>query len=196
MAEQIEKSQQAWGRYEKGQSTPSVDVLQKIVDQFEVNPSWLLIGEGDMRLGEYRTEVDSESEMGERIRIPIYEDAAGAGTGEVPRDDIVAYGRFFKSWLRSETGIQPDRAFIAPVRGRSMETLLQDGDLVLCERAEEIQYEDIYVCRLNGELKVKHAHRANGTIVLKSENDRYPSIEVGQGDEFDVIGRVVRRVVR
>jgi len=132
----------------------------------------------------------------DKVRIPIYEDALGAGPGDVGRDDIVAYGTFFRDWLRSEIGIQPDQAFIAPVRGRSMEDLLQDGDLVLGERAEEIRYEDIYACRYNDELKVKHAHQANGRVVLRSENDRYPTIEVGPGDDFAVIGRVRRRVIR
>lgn len=77
-----------------------------------------------------------------------------------------------------------------------MEDLLEDGDLVLCERLEEIRYEDIYACRLNGELKVKHVHKSNGTITLRSENDRYPDIEVTATDDFGVLGRVVRRVVR
>jgi SOS-response transcriptional repressor LexA len=130
------------------------------------------------------------------VRIPVFGDALGAGPGQQARDDVVAYGRFFRRWLRREVRVQPDRTFIAPIQGRSMEDLLQDGDLVLCERVEEIEYDDIYVCRLNGEMKVKHAFRSNGGVVLKSENDRYPTIEVGPDDDFAVIGRVARRIVR
>jgi len=160
----------------------------------ELDLNWVLKGEKSSQ--NEMVKDPSRDLSGDAIRIPIYEDAVGAGPGDVAQDDIVAYGTFFRRWLRSEIGIQPDRAFIAPVRGRSMEDLLTDGDLVLCERAEEIRFEDIYVCRYEGELKVKHAHQANGTIVLQSENDRYPSIQVGSGDDCGVIGRVHRRVVR
>lgn len=162
-------------------------------DDLDLN--WILKG----RNGSQSAIISSPTQdyqLQKKIQIPIYENAAGAGTGERGRDSIMAYGTFFRGWLRNEVGVQLDHLFIAPVRGRSMEDLLVDGDLVLCERVEKIRYEDIYVCWLNDELKVKHVHRAGGTIVLRNENDRYPAIEVGPGDDFDVIGRVVRRVVR
>lgn len=198
IADEIGKSQQAWGRYEKGDSTPSVEVLQRVVERFDVNPTWLLVGEGVFMKPKQPQKLQTPEQFDPEdvVRIPIYEDALGAGPGGEAQDDIVAYGTFFRQWLRGEIGIQPDRAFIAPVHGRSMEDLLTNGDLVLCERAEQIRYEDIYVCRYEGELKVKHAHKSDGTITLRSENDRYPPLEVGPGDEFAVIGRVVRRVVR
>jgi phage repressor protein C with HTH and peptisase S24 domain len=167
--------------------------FKRIVAQCdEVDLNWILRG-SRTAMAQMQEEDYSVSEV---VHIPIYDNAAGAGTGEVARDDVVAYGSFFREWLRGEVGVRPERAFIAPVRGRSMENLLVDGDLVLCEQMEEIRYQDIYVCRYEQELKVKHAHRSGGTVILRPENDRYPAIEVDQGDDFAVIGRVVRRVVR
>jgi len=132
----------------------------------------------------------------ETVSVPIYADALGAGTGDAPRDEVVARGEFFREWLRAEVGIQPSRAFIAPVRGRSMESVLYDGDLVLAVEVETLGTDDIYVTRYNGELKIKHTFRRGGTVVLRSEQERYTDIEVTADDEFEVLGRAVRRIVR
>jgi phage repressor protein C with HTH and peptisase S24 domain len=130
------------------------------------------------------------------ISVPIYADALGAGTGDAPRDEVVARGEFFREWLRVEVGIRPGRAFIAPVRGRSMEEVLYDGDLVLGVQVETLETDDIYVTRYNGELKIKHTFRRGGAVVLRSEQERYTDIEVTAEDEFEVLGRAVRRIVR
>ena len=172
--------------------SPDFDVLfSKCGDlSFE----WLLRSDGPVHNEDVL--VQKASSDTNFVAVPIYADTLGAGDGDDGRDEILAYGKFFEGWLRGEVGLRPESAFVAPVRGRSMEDLLYDGDLVLCEETKEIQYEDIYACRLNEELKVKHAHRSGNAIVLRSENTRYPDIEVGPGDDFAPIGRVVRRIVR
>lgn len=168
-------------------------IMQKCED---LNLEWVFRGRGFPHNEQQVSDRVAQYESGNAVAVPIYRDKLGAGTGDQPRDEIVAYGRFFEEWLRYAVGVQSGRAFVAPVRGRSMETLLMDGDLVLCEHVEEVSYEDIYTCRLNEELKVKHVHRSGNAIVLRSENTRYPDIEVGPGDDFAPIGRVVRRIVR
>lgn len=168
-------------------------IMQKCAD---LNLEWVFRGRGEPRFDDNVSDAIVRYESKTSVAVPIYSDRLGAGTGDEPRDEIVSYGRFFEDWLRSAVGVQPDRAFVAPVRGRSMENLLMDGDLVLCEHVEEINYEDIYACRLNNELKIKHVHRNGSTIVLRPENDKYPTVEVGAGDDFAAVGRVKRRIVR
>jgi len=187
MGSRVGKSQQAWGRYEKGRSTPSVDVLRKIVNEFEVNTHWLLTGEGQNQLSEDGGEVD----------VPIYAARLGAGTAGYGEDRIVAYGTFLEGWLRNVAHIDPEQAFICEVRGRSMEDLLEDRDLVLGERKEVVdRQEDIYALELNGHLYVKYVLDLQNRYELRSENPAFDPREVTSEDDFRIIGRVVRRIVR
>jgi SOS-response transcriptional repressor LexA len=51
----------------------------------------------------------------------------------------------------------------------------------------------IVVCRLGADEYVKHLDVRNGHIRLLSRNERHGPIEVGTGDEFELIGIVVGR---
>lgn len=44
----IEVTEQTFYNYTSGRSKPSSDILEKIVKSFDISPSWLLIGEGEM----------------------------------------------------------------------------------------------------------------------------------------------------
>lgn len=187
--------QQTWGGYERGKSNPSVEVLKQLAQEYHVSLDWLLLGRGSKRGAMVEVEKRPLPEE-QRVTVPIYAMPLGAGDGGVPEDEIVAYGTFMDAWLRSEARINPERAFIAPVRGRSMLDLLQDGDLVLGERVEEVAHDDVYALELNGELLVKHVQKRRGSLILRSENPAYEPIEVTASDDFRVIGVVKRRVVQ
>lgn len=45
--------------YRDGRTSPTVDLLMKICEEFLIHPKWLLLGEGPMRLGDEATEEDT-----------------------------------------------------------------------------------------------------------------------------------------
>lgn len=196
MAQSVGVKQQTWGGYERGKSKPSVDVLMSVSEGFDVSVDWILTGVSSLDTSIQKPGRVERSDR-KQVDVPIYAARLGAGAAGAGEDRIVAYGTFWEEWLRNVAHIDPSRAFICEVRGRSMEDLLEDRDLVLGERLEVIdRQEDIYALQLNGHLYVKYVRDFNDYYELRSENDAFDPMEVTPEDSFRIIGRVVRRIVR
>ena len=72
---------------------------------------------------------------------------------------------------------------------------IADRDLLFVKPTNNIREASrkIVVCRLGADEYVKHLDVRNGHIRLLSRNERHGPIEVGAGDEFELIGIVVGR---
>jgi transcriptional regulator with XRE-family HTH domain len=72
---------------------------------------------------------------------------------------------------------------------------IADRDLLFVKPTNNIREaaRKIVVCRLGADEYVKHLDVRNGHIRLLSRNERHGPIEVGAGDEFELIGIVVGR---
>jgi len=72
---------------------------------------------------------------------------------------------------------------------------IADRDLLFIKPTNNIREASrkIVVCRLGADEYVKHLDVRNGHIRLLSRNERHGPIEVGTGDEFELIGIVVGR---
>jgi len=72
---------------------------------------------------------------------------------------------------------------------------IADRDLLFVKPTNNIREASrkIVVCRLGADEYVKHLDVRNGHIRLLSRNERHGPIEVGTGDEFELIGIVVGR---
>ena len=128
--------------------------------------------------------------------LPILDMEMSAGDGiEGSNLTIIGGMTFVARWLRTDVGINPKKGFIAYVRGRSMEKYLFDKDLVLCEWAEQMDGEDIYCVSYEGALLVKHLQIKGKDLMLVSENEIYKPVKV-EGDNFKILGRVVRRITK
>ena len=203
MARRVGKSQQTWGAYEAGTSTPPVDVIQKILVDQEVSANWLLKGGGNRKkkvqgAREPRSPFTYTGPREKAITIPLLRSYLGAGAGGWAEDEdeaLILAGDHLRSWMRQEAGVDPERAFLAEIRGRSMETWAHDGDLVIGERCDSIEHDDIYAVAYKEELLVKHCLRRGDTLTLRSQNSMYDDIVVGLEGDLRVIGRVVRRIV-
>lgn len=89
----------------------------------------------------------------------------------------------------------PAATFYVRVQGNSMTgTGIQDGDLLVVDRAVEPLNGHAVVAALDGELTVKCIHRAGGRLWLMASNDQYPPIEV-TGEMELVIWGVVTYVI-
>lgn len=193
MAEKVGKSQQSWANYESGRNEPPFKVLQDLIVESDVNPDWLMTGTGE------KGDIVKRDDILDRcIQVPMLGTYFGAGAGGGDDEGLTGLllaGDYLRDWMRQEAGVDPQKAFLGEVRGRSMEDWAHDGDLVIGERVEAITYEDIYAVDLDGELLIKHCIRRPDAVILRSENRMYDDIEVTASDAFRVIGRVARRIV-
>lgn len=168
---------------------PTLDTLLAIANTTGVELKWLATGEGPKYSGVGGGEVD------EIASIPRLDVIASAGPGASGASEktleMVAFPRAF---LRA-IGVSPSHANIVTVAGDSMEPTLSAGDdLIVDTSVRRIRAEALYVLILDGEVVVKRAQRrVNGSILITSDNERYPPEEVTPeaADKLQVAGRVV-----
>ena len=67
---------------------------------------------------------------------------------------------------------------------------LDDGDIIVIDRSEELKNNKIAVCYLNGDFTVKRVKIEKDQIHLIPENERYKPIKVTEENEFVVWGVV------
>lgn len=130
------------------------------------------------------------------VAVPALTIRPSAGNGTVPgpfdneASEMVA---FREAWLRS-LGFIPNRVHILWATGDSMVPTIRDGDMMLIDRTiDRVVNDGIYVVVAAGTVRVKRvAIRQNGSVVLRSDNDRYPEelIPVDEVSQLIVEGRV------
>jgi DNA polymerase V len=86
----------------------------------------------------------------------------------------------------------PLATFYIRVDGDSMiEAGILPDALLVVDRMAEVREGDVVVARLGDELCVKRFHHEGGRVWLKPANKNYEPIEVREGEEFEVWGRVM-----
>jgi DNA polymerase V len=89
----------------------------------------------------------------------------------------------------------PAATFFVRVSGDSMTGAgIQNGDLLIVDRAAECVNGCIVVARLESEFTLKRVRKEGDRVFLMPENDRYEPIEVTEGSDFEIWGRVVGSV--
>lgn len=65
---------------------------------------------------------------------------------------------------------------------------MYSGDLLVVDRSVEAKHGDIVIAAVNGEPLCKRMCHEHGVLVLRSENPKYPSRYIMEGDTFEVWG--------
>ncbi|OLS61489.1 LexA family protein [Pseudomonas putida] len=92
--------------------------------------------------------------------------------------------------------IRAPHVYVVKVEGDSMEGAgIYSGDLVIVDRGREAEHDDIVIAAVNSEPVCKRLYRRDGVVMLKSENVKYPTRYILEGDELLIWG-VVRYSVR
>lgn len=119
--------------------------------------------------------------------------SAGSGASGDAGDTVEMIG-FPRAWLRG-FGVAPANARVLTVSGDSMEPTLSSGDLLLVDTSvERIKGAALYVLVIDDDVFVKRAQpRLNGSILITSDNERYPPEEVSAdaARSLRIAGRVV-----
>lgn len=90
----------------------------------------------------------------------------------------------------------PQATHILGVAGFSMvEEGICDGDLLVVDKAETPQHDDIVVAVLDAEFTVKKLHKRHGHMRLKAGNRTYPDIIPRDGQTIELWG-VVRACIK
>lgn len=89
----------------------------------------------------------------------------------------------------------PVATFYVRVSGDSMiDAGIHPGSILIVDRAVEADDGDIVIARINDELCVKRLRVHEGRVWLMPENDLYQPIEVIDGMDFEVWGRVMHSI--
>ena len=198
LGEKIGRSWKTINRWEAGEREIPDTALKLISSTFNVSYEWLKTGQGEMWERKEKAlleelEAKTRELLEKLVRIPVV-GRAGAGFPESPADmDVVGYV------LVSKETFQKGGKFSVQVHGDSMEPTLHDGDFVVFKTyvgdGSDIPNRKVVVVRNHhGELMVKRLTRVNGSIVLTSDNPKYPPIPPSA--DLQVVGVAVEAIKR
>jgi DNA polymerase V len=129
---------------------------------------------------------------GTRLSRPLIQFLVPAGFPSPAQDEIA--GRID---LNRDLVKRPLATFYVRVEGDSMEPRIHSGELLVVDRMVETKDGDVVVARLGHEFTVKRLHtEEDGSIWLVSENHSYEPIQVTEGMDFEVWGRVMYSIHR
>lgn len=98
--------------------------------------------------------------------------------------------------LNRELVRHPAATFYGRVVGDSMaDAGVEEGDILVIDRALEAQDGDMAVCFVDGEFTLKYLRFHDGGLTLVPANEKYPPIEVTEGADFKMWG-VVTYVIK
>lgn len=206
-----QSKKQTFSGYWNGERLPPSDLLFRLADELDVNPRWLLLGEGPKD----RTFSPSAALHGE-IRQSLHRSGPSlpAKHDVAPDLDLVevheidlAYGlggtfsdgpvetqvlHFPRAWLESITKTPPSQLTFARGRGDSMMPTLLDGDIVLIDRSQRTVREQdaIWAFTVGDIAMIKRLRVRNDQVHILSDNNRVPADEA-LPEEVNIVGRVV-----
>ncbi|MFT8507505.1 XRE family transcriptional regulator [Acetobacter sp.] len=179
-----------------------LSVIEKIADACGVSLQWLLFGPDK----ESESHIISPSRGLYDVGISYFEEAqASAGFGRMGIDAPEPRKVFISRDFLEELGLTPHQTIILKVAGDSMEPTLKTGDRLILNTTPTNFLNGVTVFVSSGQLMVKRlAPTASGTVMIISDNDRYPTQEAeisrfrwGEpdgGDAITIIGRVAYRL--
>jgi DNA polymerase V len=89
----------------------------------------------------------------------------------------------------------PLATFYIRVEGDSMEPRIHEGSLLVVDRMVEAKEDDVIIARVGSGFFVKRLHiEPDGQIFLLSENKAYQPIQITEGMDFEVWGRVMNSI--
>lgn len=190
-ANKIHKVTRTLQKYESGEIVPDYSIVQLIAKTFNVNPDWLVTGDGEM----FIDNVSSQQELSDIISIPYYpEVSAAAGSGALVYDESTVKNiQISSAIINISTG---DNVCLINATGNSMQPVIDDRDLLLVDLSQKlITDEGIYVIRLDTTLVVKRVQKILNGFILISDNPQYPPKEI-TAENFNendaaVIGKVI-----
>lgn len=208
LANHIGVSKGAISQWENGIALPSISYLYALCEALNIEPADLIEFDScndslNKPLKDY-SEINKYFDLTERQRetvrnvikgqlgitlnekikpLKLFNQSACAGDGNLIDStdfDIVEF-------------VNPPKTaeFAIRVQGKSMEPLIEDGDIIYINPNAQLQDKEIGIFTYQGETYVKQLKALNGKTVLHSLNPKFKDIEILYPDELFVCGRVL-----
>ena len=199
LAARLGLTQQAVGKWERGQSVPDYHMLVKIAAALEVKPENLFAatqsqsvqGNTELNRGEDLVRIwmhdrDVRPYLPEtEVMLPVL--------GEV-RAGYGLHAQETDLGTMTATVREPSRYFYLLIRGDSMEPRIRDGDLALVRIQPMLEDGDLGVVVYgDGEGTIKRFYHKGGTVALQAFNPAYETL-ILSGEELEklfIIGKVI-----
>jgi DNA polymerase V len=124
------------------------------------------------------------------IRLPLFQARISAGFPS-PAEDYIDKKLDLNDYLIRH----PSATFFVRVEGCSMQDAgINDGDLLIVDRAAESSDKRIVIAVINGEMTVKRIKKIKDKMYLLPENDNFRPMEISEDADFQVWG-VVTHVI-
>lgn len=114
----------------------------------------------------------------------VYTNSASAGFGEYLEDSDYED-------IEVSPDVPSNADFGITIHGDSMMPKINDGDVVWVREQETLEPNEIGVFVLNGDALCKKLVSVSGRFFLRSLNDKYRDIPIGEDDTLKVIGKVL-----
>lgn len=182
---------------------PKYSQLLSISKAAKVRLEWLVTGTGPMHASERIVGQDVAMPPGQALAVPAgtvlidrHDARAAAGRNGVLSDTaVIERVLFSEAWVRRVLRRNPGNLALLEAFGDSMEPTIADGDVIMIDVVvDDLVSGRIYVVDLSGELLVKRIQRrVNGSLLVLSDNPRYPPEEVSAADahHLRLVGEVV-----
>ncbi len=175
------------------------DIYEAIYGENPFDPATRLNTEGQEKLNDYAsllldshkydkaepviTPASSPAPAKKRL-FKLFDTRVSAGTGNFLENDSY-------EWIEGDSSTPKKADFALKVTGDSMEPLYKDKSIVWVQKRETLVSGNIGIFCLNGNAYCKKYVEKNGDIFLVSLNKKYAPIQVHEGDEFRIFGKVL-----
>lgn len=186
LAEKIGLTKQAISQYERGERSPSMDVLEALCDFFNVSSDYLLGFDAVTLRFVGKNEID-KLESKSSARIPVLGRVA-AGIPIDAIEDIIDWEDIAED--------APGEYFGLKIKGDSMMPRIVEGDVVIVHSQPDAESGDVVIVQINGDTATcKRLAKYDTGISLISFNPMYAPINFTNEEiknlPVTIIGKVV-----
>jgi len=174
VAKKLGISKQTYSNYENEKRKPSLSIIRELASIYNVNID----------------DIFAE-EAGPFAKLPIV-GTISCGNGTIAYEDIEGYEEVPKSWIKGGEYI-----FLRAKGDSMINARIQDGDLLLIKRQDDVENGEIAAVLIDDEAVLKRVYKTNGTIILQSENPKYQPIFIKEKDmkNIRIIGKLKKVIL-
>ena len=178
-------------RWEKGEQVPDGVAITKIAKATNVQPSWLLTGEGEMYAVPSRPEnvypLPGSLRRGVNlVDLPLISSVPAGKVATIFHPDYV------DNYVTVDD-IKDPGAFALRVKGNSMAPRIEDGDVVIVSPQQEARNGDVCVVRVDGEDTLKKVKFEGNYVHLIPLNPEFEPATVKRKD-VNFVWKVVKLI--
>ncbi len=178
-------------RWEKGEQVPDGVAITRLAKATGVQASWLLTGEGDIYALPPRPEnmyllPGSSRRKTRLVDLPLI---SAVPAGKVA---TLFHPEYTDDYVTVDD-IKDPEAFALRVKGNSMATRIEDGDVVVVSPQQEARSGDVCVVRVNGEDTLKKVKFEGNYLHLIPFNPEFDAVVVKRR-EVNFVWKVVKLI--